>query len=197
MGKIPGEGIGYPLQYSWASLVAQLVQNLPAMWETLRWENPWRREQLPTPVFWPGKFHGLYGVAKSRVRLSLSLCFQKHAPNLPKAWKAFCPFPAKAPPGVCSGFARVLSRVRLTVWLHGLYPAKLHGILQARILEWVGMPSSRGHPDPGIKPTSVMSPALAGGFFTVSATWEAGLRIALSFISQGVPSCWDKQGWLL
>ena len=29
-----GEGIGYPLRYSWASLVAQLVKNLPAMWET-------------------------------------------------------------------------------------------------------------------------------------------------------------------
>ena len=28
-------------------------------------------------------------------------------------------------------------------------------------------------PDPGIKPTSVVSPALAGGFFTTSATWEA------------------------
>ena len=27
----PGEGIGYPLQYSWASLVAQMVKNLPAM----------------------------------------------------------------------------------------------------------------------------------------------------------------------
>ena len=39
-GSIPGSGrsareeIGYPLQYSWASLVAQLVKNLPAMWET-------------------------------------------------------------------------------------------------------------------------------------------------------------------
>ena len=32
--RYPGEGIGYPLQYSWASLVAQLVKNLPAMWET-------------------------------------------------------------------------------------------------------------------------------------------------------------------
>ena len=29
-----GEGIGYPFQYSWASLVAQLVKNPPAMWET-------------------------------------------------------------------------------------------------------------------------------------------------------------------
>ena len=33
-GRSPGEGIGYPLQYSWASLVAQLVKNLPAMCET-------------------------------------------------------------------------------------------------------------------------------------------------------------------
>ena len=34
LGISPGEGIGYPLQYSWASLVAQLVKNLPAMRET-------------------------------------------------------------------------------------------------------------------------------------------------------------------
>ena len=32
-GRLAGEGIGYPLQYSWASLVAQLVKNLPAMQE--------------------------------------------------------------------------------------------------------------------------------------------------------------------
>ena len=44
LGRFPGEGIGYPLQYSWASLVAQLVKNPPAMWETwvqfLGWEDP-------------------------------------------------------------------------------------------------------------------------------------------------------------
>ena len=34
LGRSTGEGIGYPLQYSWASLVAQLVKNLPAMRET-------------------------------------------------------------------------------------------------------------------------------------------------------------------
>ena len=36
LGRSPGEGIGmgYALQYSWASLVAQLVKNLAAMWET-------------------------------------------------------------------------------------------------------------------------------------------------------------------
>ena len=31
--KFPREGVGYPLQYSWASLVDQTVKNLPAMWE--------------------------------------------------------------------------------------------------------------------------------------------------------------------
>ena len=43
-GRSPGEGIGYPLQHSWASLVAQMVKNLPEMWETwvrsLGWEDP-------------------------------------------------------------------------------------------------------------------------------------------------------------
>ena len=43
-GRSTGEGIGYPLQYSWASLVVQLVKNLPALQETwvrsLGWEDP-------------------------------------------------------------------------------------------------------------------------------------------------------------
>ena len=58
-GRSAGEGIGYPLQYWWASLVAQVVKNLPAMWEI--WEDPWvgkipwRRAWQPTPVLWPGE----------------------------------------------------------------------------------------------------------------------------------------------
>ena len=44
VGRIAGEGIGYLLQNSWASLVAQLVKNHPAVWETwvqsLGWEDP-------------------------------------------------------------------------------------------------------------------------------------------------------------
>ena len=43
-GRSAGEGISYALQYSWASLVAQTIKNLPAMWETwvqfLGWEDP-------------------------------------------------------------------------------------------------------------------------------------------------------------
>ena len=34
LGRSPGEGIDYPLQYSWASLTAQLIKNLPTMRET-------------------------------------------------------------------------------------------------------------------------------------------------------------------
>ena len=45
LGSSPRKGmIGYSFQYSWASLVAQTVKNLPAMWETwiqfLGWEDP-------------------------------------------------------------------------------------------------------------------------------------------------------------
>ena len=43
-GSYPGEGIGYPLQYSWASIRAQMIKNPPAMQETwvqsLVWEDP-------------------------------------------------------------------------------------------------------------------------------------------------------------
>ena len=75
LGKSTGEGIGYSLQYSWASLEAQLVKNLPAVWDTwvrfLVGKIPWRRESLPTPVFWPGEFHGLYSMgSKSWTQLS-------------------------------------------------------------------------------------------------------------------------------
>ena len=87
-GSIPGsgrparEGIGYPLQDSWASIMAQLVKNLPAKQETwvwsLGWEDPLEKERLRIPVFWPGEFHGLYSLwghkeSDMTERLSLSL----------------------------------------------------------------------------------------------------------------------------
>ena len=47
--------------------------------------------------------------------------------------------------------------------------SSVHGILQARILEWVAISSSRDLPDPGIEPTSPASPELAGRFFTTES----------------------------
>ena len=48
LGRSPGEGIGYPLYYSWTSLVAQMIKNLCAMQETwvqsLGWEDPLEKE---------------------------------------------------------------------------------------------------------------------------------------------------------
>ena len=63
--------------------------------------------------------------------------------------------------------ARVLSRVRLsaTPW-NVACQSPLSGTSQAGILEWGAMPSSRGSSDPGIQPRSLVSPPLAGGFFT-------------------------------
>ena len=81
-GRSTGEGIGYPLQYSWASLVAQLVKKLPAMQEiwvrSLGWEDPLEKG-MATPLqysclenpmdrgdWWPT----VHGVPKSQTRLS-------------------------------------------------------------------------------------------------------------------------------
>ena len=62
-GRSTGEGIDYPFQYSWASLVVQLVKNLPAMWETwvpsLGWIDPLEKS-IDCIV---------HGVAKSRTQL--------------------------------------------------------------------------------------------------------------------------------
>ena len=55
--------------------------------------------------------------------------------------------------------------------------SSIHGILQAKTLEWVAMSSSRDPPgdlpDPGVKPASLKFPALASGLFTTNATWES------------------------
>ena len=51
--------------------------------------------------------------------------------------------------------------------------SSVHGLLQTRILEWVAISFSRESSSPGIEPTSLMSAALAGGFFTTIVSWEA------------------------
>ena len=74
-------GISVQWNIIWASLVAQLVKNPLAMQETWvqspSWEDPWRRERLPSPVFWPGEFHGPYspwGHKESDMTERLSKC---------------------------------------------------------------------------------------------------------------------------
>ena len=58
-GTSPGGGIGYPPQYSWASLVAQMVKNPPAMrgpgFDTWVGKIPWRKAWQSAPIFLPGE----------------------------------------------------------------------------------------------------------------------------------------------
>ena len=63
LGRSPEEGIGYLLQYSWASLVAQTVKNSPKMWETwvqsLGWEDSLEKAMAThSSVFLPGESQG-------------------------------------------------------------------------------------------------------------------------------------------
>ena len=57
-GRSPREGICYPLWKSWASLVAQMVKNLPIVQEIWVGKIPWRRAWQFTPVFLPGESQG-------------------------------------------------------------------------------------------------------------------------------------------
>ena len=78
----PGEGIGYPLQYSWSSQVAQTVKNLPAMRETwvrsLGWEDPLEEEMAShssildwrIPKDRGAWWATVHGISESQTRLS-------------------------------------------------------------------------------------------------------------------------------
>ena len=66
---------------------------------------------------------------------------------------------------------------------YSLPGSSVHGILQAKYWSGLPCPPPGGLPDPGIEPMSFRSPALAGGFFTTSATWEAPTKIILGQIN--------------
>ena len=124
--------------------IAQLVKNLPAMRETwvqsLGWEDPLEKGKathssiVPWRILWTV----VHGLAKSQTPLS---DFHFH----------FC-LVAQSCPTLCSPWT-VAHQAPLSM-----------GILQARILEWVAMPSSRGSSQPRDQ-TQVS--CVAGRFFTV------------------------------
>ena len=82
-GRAAGEGISYPLQYSWASLVAQLLKNLPAMWETwvrsLGREHPLEKGTAPYSrilawrIPWVVRTMGLQRARRHRATCTLTL----------------------------------------------------------------------------------------------------------------------------
>ena len=211
MGKIPWEGNGHPLQYSflensmgqrslvsyssrsqkesgmtewltfslWASQVALVVKNLTAnVGDCMRhrfdpWagEIPWRKAWQPPPVFLPGDSHGQRpGGLQSTGSQSRSWLKWQHRTarcknlnliinvldNLGLAHDQLLQLcPTLCNPMDCSSTGFSAPR-----------------ILQARRLEWVAMPSSRGSSWP-----RYWTHVLANGFFTTSDTWEAQVRI--------------------
>ena len=96
LGRFLGEGIGYPFQYSWASLMTQLVKNLPAKWETwvqsLGWEDPLEKgtathSSIPA---WRIPWTRFHGVAESQTLLS-NFHFNAQPGSLGIRASLFCP----------------------------------------------------------------------------------------------------------
>ena len=197
------------------------------MGETWIEKIPWRRERLPTPLFWPGEFHGLRGVTKSRTRLCsfhfqfcLWVLFLINTGSTVTAQQAvqpllfylimlnrhgnknhnnsdddddgdkddcyplsqfdFCFPPCQPLTSVwLLGVGVLVTQLCATVCILMNYSPpgfSVHGILQARILEWVAIPSSRGSSQP--RDLTLVS-CIAGGSFTDWATRECTPKQAL------------------
>ena len=102
LGRSPGEGKGYPLQYSWTSLVAQLVKNSPAMQETwvqsLGWEDPLEKEKAihSSILFQRIPDFLVHGVTRSQTRLSdlkkkqtsyhSAICLNNYSSSIKFSW---------------------------------------------------------------------------------------------------------------
>ena len=104
----------------------------------------WEGDQVPTQIKGQAN-HLLSCFNKGKIKYSVCM----HAKSL-QSYSTLCNPMNYSPPG-----------------------SSVHGISQARILAWFPFPSSGDLPNPGIEPTSVVSPAMAGRFFTSSATWKA------------------------
>ena len=134
----------------------------------LPWEIPWTEE--------PGGLQ-VHGVKKSWTLLSDLVCTHTHTLNrlltkedMQRADKYM---------KICStSYVIVLSRfhhVRLfaTPWTIEHQAPLSMGFPRQEYWSGLPLPSPGDLPDPGIEPMSLASPALAGGFFTTSPTWEA------------------------
>ena len=148
---------------AWASLVAQLVKNLPAMWETwvrsLGWEDPLEKETVTHPVFWPGEF---LGVAKSQIQLgnfhfhygclmSWRHCLLRWKPKLFAIW------PLTGPEKICL----------LLLWKDILGDWK--GKLKEHIPDVFHHVNNTGGPYPAPLITQVRKVGSGGSFWTLAA----------------------------
>ena len=119
---------------------------------------PWRKERLPTPIFWPGEFHGLYsprGCKELDMTEQLSLHFTSQTNLALGSYKSHVALTAL--PRECSVNADICVYCACgCVHSHSvmynscdpmvcnLLGSSVHGILLVRTLEWVDISSSRG-----------------------------------------------------
>ena len=155
-----------------------MVKNSPATQEiwvrSLSLKDPWKRERLPTPVFWPREFHGLYSPwdrkeSDMTERLSLTGNIDE-SKNITVEWEKLQ--------------AAVRFRTFLCVHTQSCLiicnpmdcsppGSSVHRILQARILQWFAHFLLQGiFLTQGSNPISPVSPALASRFFTSWAKWK-------------------------
>ena len=158
LGRSSGEGIGYSLQYSWASLVAQMVKNLPEVQETwvqsLGWEDPLEESMAAQSSILAWRIPMDRGAWGATVQGCTELHTTKHSTGrredkalVTQLCLTLCdPMDCSSP-----GFS-------------------VHRILQIRILEWVPILFSRGSSQPREQTHVSFN---AGRFFTIWARIEA------------------------
>ena len=106
---------------------------------------PWRREQLPIPIFLPGEFHRQRSLSMgSDTTEQLSLHF------------------------ILSRFSRV--QLFVTLWIVACQAPLSMGFFRKEYSSGLPFPPPEDLPNPGTEPASLSSPALPGRFFTTSAT---------------------------
>ena len=82
-------------------------------------------------------------------------------------------------------------RLFAMLWIAGQLGSYVHGIFQARILEWISMPPSQDLANSRIKPVSLSCPALASGFFITSAAWGSPKSACCYSVTKPCPILWD------
>ena len=140
----------------------------------------WGQVKLTLKLYYKSKFDIFFSVMKLSIKWELK--------NLPLQY--FCENSKKYTSYMVTVVCvlNLLSCPTLCDSMHCNPPGcSVHGILQARILVWAAMPSSRDLPDPGIKPTSLTSSSLAGRVFITSITWEF---LVMCLLAKDIHSMW-------
>ena len=142
---------------------------------------------------------------RSGASTSLVLAHETKQEVLPSEWKLSCQSEVlqgflhcvtithNVPDGGVCMLSRVShGRLLTTLWTVTCQASLSRGLCRQEYRCGLPCPSPEDFPNPGIEPTSLMSPALAGGLFTTSATWEATINQGLCVRWPGIVS-WNAE----